>query len=538
MLHKFKIDIQNIDLPKRFTNPFSYIPHELSILAYNQLQQYVSTQLQLYDELSLGKMFGVLVVRDVDGGIGFVAAFSGNLEQSNTHDYFVPPIYDLMRPDGFFKTEESAISSINRKIDSLSSNATYIELKKQYIGCVELASNLLEGAKLNILKSKKLRDELRKNDLSDIQMSELQRESQHLKADLKRLKDKNKIDIDTCKSEVDKFEIEILELKQERKRRSMALQMRLFDSYQILNSKGEIRGLSSIFEQTPQKIPPAGAGECAAPKLLQYAYLNGLTPLTMAEFWCGASPKTEVRHHGQFYTACRGKCLPILSFMLEDHDLEDEIPYCSTSHTDLTILYEDDWFFAVEKPCGLLSVDGKLAQPSVISILLSKYPLLKELMLIHRLDMDTSGVLLVAKNIDTYKAFQNEFKNHRIKKKYVALLDGLVKCSNGEITLPLSANYIDRPRQMIDFENGKSAVTKYKIIRHIGQTTLIEFFPLTGRTHQLRLHSASVMGLNMPIVGDRLYGSTSDRMYLHAQSVEFCHPHTNVKVVIDSPNIF
>ena len=536
MLHSFKAELSNISVPKRFTNPFSYVPHELSILAYEQLLGYLDTQTVWHEELNKGKMFGVLVVKDKCDKLGFLASFSGNLNKCNLHSYFVPPIYDLMSPDGDFKAEENSISAINHKIDVLVSGESYLESKKQYNEFLSVASFQLNTAKNNIITAKENRDNLRKGELSISQEQELKKESQYLKAELKRLKDANQIIIDELKVKVDIFEVEILALKKERKERSLALQMWLFDKFQLLNFKGEARGLCSIFEQTPQKTPPAGAGECAAPKLLQYAYANELTPLTMAEFWWGESPKGEVRHHGQFYTACRGKCLPILGFMLQGLDVDDDRSYYNCDCDDLTILYEDQWLVAVDKPCGMLSVDGKSAQKSVMSILRQSYPELNELIAVHRLDMDTSGILLVAKNFETYKYLQNEFKSRNVKKRYIAMLDGVVSSDCGEITLPLSANYMDRPRQMIDSENGKSSITRYRVLKRTDKTTLVEFFPLTGRTHQLRVHSASVLGLNAPIVGDRLYGAASDRMYLHAQSIEFCHPETKETIIIELPS--
>ena len=323
---------------------------------------------------------------------------------------------------------------------------------------------------------------------------------------------------------------EIEKLKNERKQRSAALQQKLFEQFRILNAKGEIKDLCTIFEQTVHKIPPAGAGECALPKLLQYAYLHQLKPLAMAEFWWGNSPKTEVRHHGYYYPSCKGKCEPILQHMLQGLEVDGN-PLSPQAHRkeELEIVFEDEWLVVVNKPSGMLSVPGKEEETdSVYHRVKAKYPEATGPMIVHRLDMATSGLLLVAKTKEVHQHLQEQFINRSIKKRYVALLDrnGLNQQleETGTINLPLCLNPLDRPRQMVSEEYGKPAVTEYRILNYSDKYIRIAFYPLTGRTHQLRVHAAHHQGLNYPILGDELYGKKADRLYLHAEYIEFRHP--------------
>ena len=302
----------------------------------------------------------------------------------------------------------------------------------------------------------------------------------------------------------------------------------------MLNARGEVKDLYTIFEQTVQKVPPAGAGECALPKLLQYAYLHQLKPLAMAEFWWGDSPKNEIRHHGYYYPSCKGKCEPILQHMLQGLEV-DENPLLNPVHEEeeLEIVFEDEWLLVVNKPAGMLSVPGKAEdRDSVYHRLKKKYPEATGPMIVHRLDMATSGLLLVAKTKEVHQDLQAQFANRSIKKRYVAVLDGIVLSERtGRIELPLCLNPLDRPRQIVNKEYGKEAITEYRIISESGSTfnesrkhTRIIFYPLTGRTHQLRVHAAHPEGLGCPILGDELYGKKADRLYLHAEYIEFRHP--------------
>jgi len=457
MIHHFHKDICHLPLPQRFTYPFHYTPHPLCVMAAEEVQAYLQTRTDWHSELQQGKMFGVLVIRTPKNETGYLAAFSGNLAGNNYHEFFVPPVYDLLNPDGYFKQEETHISEINRLIDNITRNES-----------TETSDDAIQA------------------------------------------------------------------LKEERKNRSIALQQWIFHQFKLLNAKGETEDIYQIFANQAHRLPPAGTGECAAPKLLQYAYLHGLEPLAMAEFWWGNSPKGEIRRHGHYYPSCRHKCEPILNFMLQGLDVEPNPLLTSfTDANQLETVYEDDWLLVINKPAGMLSVPGKTGQASVLSILQERYPDATGPLLVHRLDMATSGLLLAAKDKDTHALLQQQFENRNVKKRYIALLEGTPKVEpKGFIRLPLRPDFDNRPLQMVDFEWGKPAVTRYEILStdQADETgvnhTRVAFYPETGRTHQLRVHSAHPDGMNCPIVGDPLYGQADQRMYLHAESLQFQHPKT------------
>ena len=549
MIHFFKKSVSHIALPEKFTYPFLYTPHPLCVLAAEEVKEYITSRKEWQDELTLGKMFGVLVVtqetegatkkatdKDTEKGteeggrIGYLAAFSGNLAGKNLHTYFVPPVYDLLQPQGFFKIEEEQISAINIRINELENSASCLESKEKWKIETEQAQAELNHAKAELKAAKEDREARRRSSpgISEEGQAALIRESQYQKAEYKRKKKAWKKRLEELEAEVNRFKSEIESLKAERKERSAALQQKLFGQFQMLNARGEVKDLCTIFEQTVQKVPPAGAGECALPKLLQYAYLHQLKPLAMAEFWWGDSPKNEIRHHGYYYPSCKGKCEPILQHMLQGLEV-DENPLLDNVHkdTELETVFEDEWLVVVNKPAGMLSVPGKAEDmDSVYHRLKKKYPDATGPMIVHRLDMATSGLLLVAKTKEVHQHLQAQFENRSIKKRYIALLDGVIAETGkkGRISLPLCLNPLDRPRQMVNEEYGKEAVTEYQIITNSRSCTRIAFYPLTGRTHQLRVHAAHPKGLNCPILGDELYGKKADRLYLHAEYIEFRHP--------------
>lgn len=530
-LHVFATDIRAIPSPARFNDPFDYEPHPLCLAAAAELRAYLGTRSDWRDEIAAGKMFGVLVVSDSEGSRGFLAAFSGNLAGSNDHDYFVPAVYDMLRPDDFFRREEAAISDINRRVERLETDDGRLDALHRVAAVEEQAAVELARAREDLAHRKAERDERRRQDCDRSELDAMIRESQHLKAEYRRLKRETEQRIAAVRAASAVYEDEIAALKAERKRRSEALQMRLFGMFAMRNARGETRNLCEIFAPTPQRIPPAGAGECAAPKLLQYAYVNGYTPLAMAEFWLGRSPVGEIRHEGCFYPACRGKCGPILAFMLEGLDIERHV---RSETVEPGILYEDRWLAVVEKPAGMLSVDGKGGEPSVAGWARRRFADAERVMVVHRLDMDTSGILVIAKDLDTYRNLQAQFHDRSVVKRYTARLEGDIVPDDGRIELPLRPDPLDRPRQVVDAEHGKPAVTEYRVTaRHDGHTD-IEFRPLTGRTHQLRVHAAHRDGLGAPIVGDALYGRPSTRLHLHASHIEFRHPATGEKMSFDS----
>ena len=535
MLHHFTRSIAHIALPDKFTYPFHYTPHPLCVMAADEVQVYLQHQAQWQDELQQGKMFGVLIVQTTEGEIGYLAAFSGILAGKNIHPYFVPPIYDLLQPDGFFKKEEEHISVINHRIRELEEDTSYQKCRQALEEETARCSQLLSQAKAKLKAAKELRDRRRQTEqLSESEQAAMIRESQFQKAELKRLERSLKEHLSSLQKETDTYVSQIEALKNERKSRSATLQQQLFEQFRLLNARGEVKDLCSIFAHTVHKIPPAGAGECAAPKLLQYAYFHHYRPVAMAEFWWGDSPKAEIRHHGHYYPACKGKCEPILGHMLQGLEVEEN-PLLEDNHrtTVLDIIYEDDYLLIVNKPAGMLSVPGKETADSVYSRIRHLYPDATGPLVVHRLDMATSGLLLIAKTKEVHQNLQAQFSNRSIKKRYTALLEGIVSNEEGTIDLPLCLNPLDRPRQIVDKEHEKPAITRYRVLARTESQTLVAFYPLTGRTHQLRVHSAHSLGLHCPIKGDELYGSKADRLYLHAESLEFTHPVSKEKVTIE-----
>ena len=536
-MHYFKDNINQIPLPEQFTYPFYYSPHPLCIMAAQEMQVYLQSRTDWHEELQKGKMFGVLIVRNAQGETGFLAAFSGNLAGSNHHDYFVPPVYDLLNPAGYFKEEEERISDINRNIQALEQSREYRQCCQYLNSLKKSQEQTLKDFRKLMGNFKKLRNFLRKDEgISEKAHEAMTKESQYLHAEEKRREQFWQSLVDKQQEEFDAYLQQLSEWKKERKQRSAALQRWIFQQFQMRNARGETKDLCEIFADTPQGIPPAGSGECAAPKLLQYAYLHGLYPLAMAECWWGDSPKGEIRKHGYFYPACKHKCEPILGFMLQGLDVEPN-PLL-TSNTDsgqLETLYEDEYLLVVNKPAGMLSVPGKTGQASVYSLMTEKYPDATGPLVVHRLDMDTSGLLLIAKTKEIHACLQEQFEKQEVKKRYIARLSGKPSVAPvGFIRLPLRPDYENRPLQIVDYQEGKPSVTRYELLDDTPYP-LVAFYPQTGRTHQLRVHAAHQDGLSCPIMGDSLYGQPADRLYLHAETLEFKHPVTGKHVRISSP---
>lgn len=539
--HPYQADISQVELPARFTYPFCYKPHPLSVLAAEEVKEYLSKQTQWHDELAMGKMFGVLVVENEQRQVGFIAAFSGILAGDNNHPYFVPPVYDLLHPDGFFKPEEEAISNINRQIKHLEKHPQYLLALNNLRQLSEECKHSLTQERLKLKQAKALRDERRqKGNLSIEEEAALIKESQYQKAEFKRIEKAWNQRMSQSQQAYDTYKHAIDELKQERRMRSSALQMRLFEQFIMLNYHGEEQNLCDIFADTVQLLPPAGAGECAAPKLLQYAYKQGWKPLAMAEFWWGNSPKSEIRHHGQYYPSCKGKCEPILKHMLKGLDVEPNpmIAQQQQSSGSLDVVYEDEWIAVINKPANLLSVPAKDEGESVYALAKKQFPQADGPLIVHRLDFATSGILVITKTKEAHKHLQEQFANRTIEKRYVALLKGRLAKESGVIDLPLSLNRLDRPHQMVDYEQGKQAITRYQVLESSEDTTRIAFYPLTGRTHQLRVHAAHPDGLHCPIIGDDLYGTPSTRLFLHAEYIRFRHPMTKETISFTIPAPF
>lgn len=537
-------------------NPLDYEPHPLCIQACRKVQEMLARREDWQEEIAHGKMFGVLIVENVktDTNVpkwGYLAAYSGQIGGRSDWEDFVPAVFDYLQPDGYFKTHEAEISRINQSISHLEKDERMKEARTLIRQLQEERKRTIAAYQEKMKEAKAKRDSRREaGNLSDAEEAEMIRESQFMKAELRRLK-KSLSEKTALETEFEDYQENILRLKQLRKQLSDALQQWLFSQFRMLNQEGESKDLLEIFrdealKEYPQAaiatsriaalkmVPPAGSGECCEPKLLQYAYQHGYKPLQMAMFWWGESPKEEIRHHLQFYPACNGKCKPILHWMLPASTFEPEAINLSI-YDKVETLYEDREIAVIHKPEGLLSVPGKdAAQPSVYALMRRKYPEATGPLIVHRLDMATSGVLLIAKTEFAYHRLQKAFLNHQIQKKYVAIISGKDISEKGIISLPLLPDYLNRPRQIVNHEQGKEAITEYEILERIdGSHLRIALYPKTGRTHQLRVHCAHQEGLNAPILGDPLYGNEkAARLHLHAEEITFEHPLTGKKITI------
>lgn len=546
--------ITGIALPERFTFPFLYEPHPLTKIAAEELQHYLEGLTDLdhnfglkedQEGLVIGKMFGVLVVQDSEGKLGYLSAFSGKLADSNDHPKFVPPVFDMLLEDSFFLKEQYILNSINDEVKAIEADQKYLLLKADLESFTLQAAKETETFKKQLKINKAYRKDLRdrrKNVISEEDYNRfdayLIRFSHYDNHQFRLLTEKWKLKLEEAQTAVAAYADRIETLKKERKEKSAALQLQLFEQYSFLNKDGKTKSLQAIFGNTVFGKPPAGAGECATPKLLQYAFLHGYKPLAMAEFWWGSPPKSEIRQHKQFYPACNGKCKPILEHMLEGIET-DENPFLINigEGKELKIIYEDDSFVVVNKPDDLLSVPGILINDSVYTRL--KYILNGiEPLIIHRLDQATSGLLVVAKTKDAHKDIQKQFLKRTVNKRYSAVLSKVIAEDGGEIKLPLRGDLDNRPRQLVCFDFGKKAHTTWKAVERTETTTKVHFWPHTGRTHQLRMHAAHELGLNAPIVGDDLYGTAANRLHLHAAYLEFVHPVTGKTMTFEAKEEF
>ena len=604
MLHTLNVSIPS---PRQFTYPFCYEVDPLAEAASLELQRYIADADLMSTEKGCGKMFGVLVVEyeDESGALqrGFLAAYSGLLGGRNDWPYFVPPVFDAQQPDGHFKRTEREISAINREIAAIEHDPEYLQSVEQHEQTKKRLQAEVDAFKAEVDAAKARRDARRKSGepLREEEQAEMIRESQFMKAELGRRRKAMEQADSTLNTQHTTF---LKSLQSKRKQMSDELQRWLFAAYRMLNAKGEERDLIDIFREYTHAMPPAGAGDCCAPKLLQYAYLHHLRPVCMAEFWWGESPASEIRHHLHYYPACRSKCLPILTHMLKGLDVAPN-PLAQKRHTaEPRVLYADEYIMVVDKPAGMLSVPGKAesvrsefsdsanisveeyfanlqlptnsqftteqftigeADNSKLKIQNSKF-----LKAAHRLDMDTSGLLVLARTEEAYVELQRQFASRETVKRYEAVLSGVptqnskLKTQNSStqpsgcleaISLPLIADINDRPRQRVDMEHGKPALTLYNIVEvravdantAVAYTTkkvdkrrtLVHLYPKTGRTHQLRVHCAHPLCLACPILGDPLYGTEcADPMYLHAAELTFRHPVTGETMHFLSPSGF
>lgn len=543
----FKSSTAGLSLPEKFTFPFYYEPHPLSVMAVNELQGYLKTQTDFdhnfgidtsKEGLVIGKMFGVLVVENLEGELGYLSAFSGKLADSNHHERFVPPVFDMLTEDSFFNQGMKVLNPMNRQIEALENDKAFAEARATLKQLKATAERELSDAKILAKAQKKERKDKRTAAKMSMSVEDFEALNEALRQEsirsnflLKDMAKHWKYRIEEATERVREYVDRINELKAIRKEKSAALQQQLFDNYTFLNQKGEQKSLSEIFEG---QTLIAGAGECAAPKLLQYAFLHGFKPIAMAEFWWGESPKSEIRQHGNYYPACRGKCKPILGHMLQGMQVDDNPMLVNTAFgQQIKTIYEDNAMLIINKPPDFLSVPGKHVEDSVQFRMQLKYPTSTGPMTVHRLDMSTSGLMLIAKTKEVHAILQKQFIKRSVKKRYVAILDGILDKDEGMIDLPLRVDLNDRPRQLVCYEHGKKAVTKWKVVERKYGKTRVHFFPITGRTHQLRVHAAHPLGLNMPIVGDDLYGKKANRLHLHAELITFHHPESRAEMTFE-----
>lgn len=536
----FTSAIDGYDLPEAFTFPFYYEPHPLCILAAEQLQSHIEQQtvwqhdfgLAKSTELVAGKMFGVLVVRDLRGKLGFLSAFSGKVAEQSILPGFVPPVFDMAKPNSEFFAQQQYINKLNDSYEQLQKNPEIAALTKQ-LSQIKLSQQqaIATQQAINIAgrkgrKEQRLAAEQSANESElAILNQELAKQSVFQKNYLKHIKQQWQDTVDEVQQQLSVLTTELKQLQEQRKLLSNKMQLQLFAQYQFLNINGEQQDLNAIFSKTPYKVPPAGSGDCAAPKLLQYAFNHQLTPIAMAEFWWGGAPKSAIRKHKNYYPACHSKCQPILGHMLQGMKVEKN-PLLTNPAIGKTIdiIYQDNDIAIINKPAEFLSVPGKNIEDSVYLRMKHQFPHATGPLIVHRLDMSTSGLMVIALNKNANKHLQKQFINRDVKKRYVALLNSIILSDEGTINLPMCLDFDDRPRQKVCFDEGKPAKTYWQVIARTNTQSKLYLYPKTGRTHQLRVHCAHPLGLNSPIVGDDHYGIRGERLHLHAQRLEFQHP--------------
>lgn len=547
MFIPFGTDLQQFNLPERFTFPFYYDVHPLADHAVGLVQRRLVNEDFGHDfgigrkerSGAIGKMFGVLVVENQQGELGYLAAFSGKLGNSNDHHGFVPPVFDLLEAQGFFRKEEVEINELTLRIEALEAALHIKELESKFIYEKQRWEQQIALALQNNQRAKALRAEQRALLIAGTEdfitlSKKLDHQSMQESRTLKELKKKAQLEIEQTKANWEHAKSQIESLRLARAAQSADLQRRIFERYTFLNANGQQKNVLDLFAGSP----PAGAGECAAPKLLQYAYLHHLKPICMAEFWWGMSPDSEVRIHGHFYPSCKSKCEPILGHMLMGLEVDSNPITAIHPPKTLEIIYEDEHIVAVNKAPEYLSVPGKHPQPNTLEDLQKKYPEANGPLLVHRLDMSTSGILLAAKNKLMHERLQRQFVLRKVKKEYIAILDGIPLKAEGQIKLPLRVDLDDRPRQLVCEIHGSFAHTSYQILEILDHKARVKLIPHTGRTHQLRVHCAHHLGLSCSIKGDDLYGQKADRLYLHAAKLGFYHPYSNEWMELECPAAF
>ncbi|MGF1756072.1 pseudouridine synthase [Vibrio makurazakiensis] len=543
---QFHCDVSDIQLPERFTFPYYYSPHRICEIALNEVQEQLLKS--GVSQNSIGNMFGILVVENEAKQLGYLLAHSGELHLTTSQtEAFVP----LFVPQ-VFNESAFAMSSKPLKAKIAAANLKLKEHQKHIVDNDNLNKleqlRILSEAKLKQMQDataegKKLRKQRRKEAEGSLDpaaltqlISDLGNESSREKRELKALKLENQLSLQNLESEINTEQEALDALTHKVTHLQTELESLRLQHFQFSNKVQEQKSLHELLAGQPALT---GTGECCAPKLLNYAYLNKLKPIAMVEFWWGLPPKAEIRQHGNLYPVCQSKCFEILEYMLEGVALEDNPLIVTPSiGKKFEVVYQDDVMIVVNKPAEFLSVPGKFIEDSVYTRIKAQFPEATGPLIVHRLDMSTSGLLVLALTPETNKNIQQQFINRTVEKRYTALLDGKVEGDSGIITLPLAGDINDRPRQLVCYENGRHAETKWQVIERTNNQTKVHLYPKTGRTHQLRVHCAHPQGLGVPITGDDLYGFKLNRLHLHAGYLKLKHPVSGKELEFEVPSEF
>ena len=537
------------ELPVRLASPFAPgPPHPLACRAAEALRLRLrrgelarGLDLGALDEPGRGKMFGVLVVTAPDGRVGYLCAFSGMLDGRWHVDGFAPPLFDAAAREAFWPAGEAELRALDERHAELTEGPEPTALRARLSELSARHATEAAGLRARHEVNRRLRHEARQRLAGeaedDARRAALHALGQESRADdmaRRRLDAAHRQECEALVSALRALDARRAELEQLRAERSRQLWQQIAYNYVIPNARGEERPLGALFAPEP---PPGGAGDCAAPKLLAQAFRHHLRPLALAEFWWGAPPLTGDRHAGEYYPACRSKCGEVLPYMLEGLSVDPAPPLDAGpgSTEEPRLVYEDAWVLVVDKPCGLLSVPGRHSplRDSVLVRLRRRYPEASGLLVVHALDAETSGLLLVARDAESHAALQRQFARREADKRYVAWLDGHVAGDAGRIELPLRADREEGGRHIVDPAHGKRALTEWRVTQRTGDRTRVSLLPRTGLTHQLRVHAAHPLGLGAPIVGDRLYGREGARLLLHAETLTFLHPHTGARMDLE-----
>ncbi|MDJ0796286.1 MAG: pseudouridine synthase [Calothrix sp. MO_167.B12] len=499
-----------------------------------------------------GKMYGILLIKLPNGEQKILKAFSGLLNGCSDVEGWVPAIpgREEVRLDEVRTLAE--LETIKQELITLKQipeRQEYEKLEQEFVARLQQMSQNHSDRKQQRHQKRHILTETLVGEALNTAIAELEKESRQDGIARKLLKRERNQVLQPLKQIIEDADVQIRELKRKRKELSCQLQAQMHAAYSLMNFYGRSQTLQQLL---PQGLP-TGTGDCCAPKLLHYAATHNLKPLAMAEFWWGESSKDKIQ--GNFYDACVERCQPLMGFLLsglqststantalaaEKHkttlstiNYQLSTPNYFPIQEELSIVYEDEWLIAVNKPSGLLSVPGRYShnQDSVLSRLRNLFPDEVNLQAVHRLDMDTSGILVLARDSQAHSLLNQQFQQRQIHKVYEAVLAGCIYIDKGVIELPLWGDPKNRPYQQVNWQYGKQCITNFRVISTAGHCTHVEFIPITGRTHQLRVHAAHPKGLGVPILGDRLYGDcqTTDRLHLHARELCLQHPYIEDK---------